>query len=55
MRRLLFAAIAATFLTGVGFAGAASASPHASSTQFTCAHFSDPTVEYVWAHACHDI
>ena len=55
MRRILFAAIAATFLSGVGLAGAAAVSPQAASTQFTCSHFSDPTVEFVWSHACHDI
>jgi len=53
MRRLLFAAIAATFTAGIGLASAASASPEASSTQFTCVHFSDPTVELVWSHVCH--
>ena len=54
MRKLLFAALTAVLGTGIGFAGTASAAPHASApTSFTCMYFQDPTVELVWSHVCH--
>ena len=40
-------------LAGIGLTGAASASTDTSAqTSFTCAHFQDPTVEFVWSHVC---
>lgn len=53
MRRLLFAALAATMASGIGFATTASAAPEATSAGFTCMHFNDPTVELVWSKVCH--
>ena len=53
MRKLLAAAIAATFATGVAVATSAAASTEAApQAQFTCTHFQDPTVELVWSHVC---
>jgi hypothetical protein len=55
MRKLLVASLVAVLGAGTGVgvsvATAASAAPHASSG-FTCSHFSDPTVEFVWSHVC---
>ena len=56
MRKLLAALVTALVATGIGVAGAASAAPpahRAAQTGFTCSHFQDPTVEYVWSHVCH--
>jgi len=53
MRRLLLAAIALTLGSGIGVATTASAAPQHGSTQATCMHFNDPTVELVWSKVCH--
>ena len=50
MRKLLAAAIAATFATGIGLATTASASPQAA--PITCVYIQNPTVELVWSHVC---
>ena len=49
MRKLL-AVLTVVVAAGIGFAGPASAAPQ---TEFTCSHFQDPTVEFVWSHVCH--
>lgn len=53
MRRLLFATLAATMASGVGFATTASAAPQPASASFTCMVFQNPTVELVWSKVCH--
>lgn len=54
MRRLLITALSLLVAGGVGVATSASAAPHAATqTSFTCSHFQDPTVEFVWSHVCH--
>jgi len=54
VRKLLFAALSATLLSGVGLATTASAAAHpASHTEATCMYFSNPTVELVWSKVCH--
>jgi len=50
MRKLLIV-LTIVLTAGVASAGTASATPQASA--FTCSHFTDPTVEFVWSHVCH--
>jgi hypothetical protein len=49
MRKLLIV-LTVALTASLGFAGTASAAP---TTDFTCSHFQDPTVEFVWSHVCH--
>ena len=52
MRKLL-TVLAVVLTTGIAFATTASAAPQPSAqTAYTCAHFQDPTVEFVWSHVC---
>ncbi|MBV9097240.1 MAG: hypothetical protein JO079_04195 [Frankiaceae bacterium] len=54
MRKLLFAALSATLLSGVGLATTASAAAHPTThTEATCMYFQNPTVELVWSKVCH--
>ena len=51
MRKLIATALTLVLGTGIGLATAASAAPQAApQTTFTCSHFQDPTVEFVWSH-----
>ena len=53
MRRLLFAALAATLGSGIGLATTASAAPAPTAGPATCMVWQNPTIELVWSKVCH--